>query len=56
MADMKKVNADLKERYKIKSLHSYFQPVVSVLSLEGSIAAGKSKGSLSLEQCRRGSS
>lgn len=29
------------------------KPVVSVLSLEGSIAAGKSKGSLSLEQCRK---
>ena len=32
---------------------SHLQPVVSVLSLEGSIAAGKSKGSLSLEQCRK---
>ena len=27
--------------------------MVSVLSLEGSIAAGKGKGSLSLEQCRK---
>ena len=26
---------------------------MSVLSLEGSIAAGKGKGSLSLEQCRK---
>ena len=50
MADMKKVKINT-EFIFIFSFH--LQPVVSVLSLEGSIAAGKSKGSLSLEQCRK---
>ena len=51
MADMKKVKINNTEFIFIFSF--YLQPVVSVLSLEGSIAAGKSKGSLSLEQCRK---
>ena len=55
MANMKKVktNQRRQDKIKIKCSLFYFQPVVSVLSLEGSIAAGKSRGSLSLEQCRK---